>query len=127
MTVINLKKRPSLGWAQRAARIGIRRSRALGFVSVAMVGRFGGRGLSNIASRAVSGSGRLAIAKVNCDMARAEAKRILAEVALGRDPQCDREAERQNSTRTLIAAINAYLDVKQMQFERGQYRKASLP
>ena len=65
--------------------------------------------------------------KVNCDMARAEAKRILAEVALGRDPQCDREAERQNSTRTLIAAINAYLDVKQMQFERGQYRKASLP
>jgi len=63
-------------------------------------------------------------AKITADKARAEATRVLAEVALGRDPQSEREAQR--SAKTLIAVATAYLDMKEMQVERGQYRAASL-
>jgi integrase len=65
------------------------------------------------------------LAKLTAEQARAEATRVLAKVQLGQDPQAEREAERQN-TRTLISCANAYLDMKQLQNERGQYRANSL-
>jgi integrase len=65
------------------------------------------------------------LAKITAEEARAEAKRILAKVQLGQDPQAERQAERLN-TRTFLAAANAYLDAKQLQVERGQYRANSL-
>lgn len=64
--------------------------------------------------------------KLTAEQARAEAKRVLAEVELGRDPQSEREAQRQNSAKTLIATVNVYLGMKEMRVERGEYRAASL-
>ena len=64
--------------------------------------------------------------KLTADQARARATADLAKVVLGQDPQSERDAQRQNSAKTLIATANAYLDLKQMRVERDQYRPASL-
>jgi integrase len=62
---------------------------------------------------------------VNADKARDKATKVLAAVVLGGDPQTEREAERLNGSRTLIATANAYLEMKALQVERGQYRASS--
>jgi integrase len=62
---------------------------------------------------------------VNADQARAKAKTELAKVALGHDPQAEKAAERANTSRTLIAIANEYLEMKALEMERGKYRASS--
>jgi integrase len=57
--------------------------------------------------------------------ARAQAEEELAKSALGQDPRGEREAERRKGSRTLIATANAYLEMKALQVERGEYRASS--
>ena len=62
---------------------------------------------------------------IKADQAREKARKVLAAVVLGGDPQTEREAERLNGSRTLIATANAYLEMKALQVERGEYRASS--
>jgi integrase len=63
---------------------------------------------------------------INADQARKKAKTVLANVHLGQDPQSEKEAERANSSRTLRAVAEQYLEMKALEVERGQYRASSL-
>jgi integrase len=63
--------------------------------------------------------------KVACEQARTQAKQELAEVTIGRDPKGEREAERQKGTRTLRVVANEYLQMKELQVQRGEYRASS--
>jgi integrase len=62
---------------------------------------------------------------IKAEKAREKAQKVLAAVVLGDDPQTEREAERLNGSRALIATANAYLEMKALQVERGQYRASS--
>jgi integrase len=66
-----------------------------------------------------------AFEKVTAEAARLRAKQELAEVTMGRDPRGEQETERQKGSRTLIAAANAYLEMKELQVQRGEYRASS--
>jgi len=62
---------------------------------------------------------------VTADQARKQAQTILAKVHLGTDPQSEREAERANGSRTLRAVANQYLEMKELQVERNEFRASS--
>jgi integrase len=63
--------------------------------------------------------------KVTAEQARTQAKQELAEVTIGRDPKGERETERQKGSRTLIATANAFLEMKELEMQRGEYRASS--
>jgi hypothetical protein len=63
--------------------------------------------------------------KLNPDQARQAAKKVLAAVTLGRDPQAEKETERANGSRTLRAVANAYLEMKELQVQRNEFRASS--
>ena len=62
---------------------------------------------------------------VSADAARKKAKTVLAKVHLGADPQSEKEAERANGSRTFRAVANQYLEMKELEVQRGQYRASS--
>ena len=62
---------------------------------------------------------------IKADQAREKARKVLAAVVLGDDPQAEREAERLNGSRTLRSVADAYLETKALQVERGEYRANS--
>ena len=62
---------------------------------------------------------------VSADQARKQARTVLAKVHLGEDPQSEKEAERTNGSRTLRAVANQYLEMKELEVQRGQYRASS--
>jgi integrase len=64
-------------------------------------------------------------AKLNADQARQAAKKALAAITLGRDPQAERETERANGSRTLRSVATEFLEMKALQVERGEYRASS--
>ena len=63
---------------------------------------------------------------INADQARKRAKTVLANVHLGADPQAEKEAERANGSRTLRSVADQYLEMKELEMQRGQYRASSL-
>jgi integrase len=67
-----------------------------------------------------------AVEKLTPVEARAAARKLLARVALGHDPQGEREAERARSARTFRSAIEAYLAVKQGELRPASYRTRKL-
>jgi hypothetical protein len=62
---------------------------------------------------------------INADQARKKAKTVLAKAHLGEDPQSEKEAERANGSCTLRAVAGQYLEMKELEVERGQYRASS--
>jgi integrase len=64
-------------------------------------------------------------AKVNANAAREQAKDILAKVQLGQDPQAEKEAERARGSHTLRSVAAEYLEMKELQVRRGEYRASS--
>src|SRR5215471_11722898 len=63
---------------------------------------------------------------INADQARKKAKTVLANVHLGADPQAEKEAERAKGSRTLRSVADQYLEMKELEMQRGQYRASSL-
>jgi integrase len=68
---------------------------------------------------------RIGGAELNADQARKEAKKVLAAITLGRDPQAEKQAERVNGSRTLRAVASEYLQMKELQVQRKEYRVSS--
>jgi integrase len=64
--------------------------------------------------------------KVSLGEARAEARKILARVALGYDPQGEREVKREEATRTVSSVIATYLAAKKLELRPTSYRLADL-
>jgi integrase len=64
-------------------------------------------------------------AKLTPDQARQAAKRVLAAVTLGRDPLSEKEDDRANTSRTLRAIATEYLQMKELQVQRDEYRASS--
>jgi integrase len=62
---------------------------------------------------------------VAAKQAREKAKTVLANVHLGQDPQSDREADRANGSRTFRATANEYLEMKDLEMQRGKYSPKS--
>jgi integrase len=65
-------------------------------------------------------------AKLNADQARQAARKALAAVTLGRDPQAEKEAERVNSSRTLRSVATEYLEMKQPKLRPASFRVTRL-
>lgn len=63
-----------------------------------------------------------AVEKLSPAQARDAARRILSRVALGQDPQGEREAQRAQEARTFRAAVEAYLAAKQPALRPVSYR-----
>jgi integrase len=64
-------------------------------------------------------------AKLKADEARKAATKALAAITLGQDPQADKEAERASGSRTLRAIAGEYLEMKELQVQRNEYRASS--
>lgn len=64
--------------------------------------------------------------KVSALDARKAAKKILAAVALGGDPQGDKARSRQEAAHTVRATVDAYLDAKRSQLRPASYRVTRL-
>jgi integrase len=62
---------------------------------------------------------------VTADQAREKAKTVRAKVHLGEDPQAEKEGARANGSRTLRTVANQYLEMKELEVQRGQYRASS--
>ena len=62
---------------------------------------------------------------VTADQARKKAQTILAKVHLGEDPQSEKEKERASGSRTLRTVANQYLEMKELEVQRGEYRASS--
>jgi len=58
--------------------------------------------------------------------ARAAARKVLANVALGGDPQSDKEAKRQAATRTFRSVVQAYLDARERELRPSSLRVTKL-
>jgi integrase len=67
-----------------------------------------------------------AVEKLTPVEARAAARKILARVALGHDPQGEREAERARSVRTFRSAVEIYLAAKQGELRPTSFRTSKL-
>jgi integrase len=57
--------------------------------------------------------------------ARVKAKKELARVQLGQDPQADKEQQRLSAARTLLATAKDYLAIKEHEVSKGEYRASS--
>jgi integrase len=66
------------------------------------------------------------VEKVTPGEARDQARKILARVELGGDPQGDKAAARLQATRTLRSVIDAYLEFKRPQLRPGSFRVTKL-
>jgi integrase len=64
--------------------------------------------------------------KVTPAQAREAARKVLAKVALGHDPQAEKEAKRQQAARTVRSVIASYLDAKQSELRPTSHRIAKL-
>ena len=63
---------------------------------------------------------------LDADQARAQAKRILGAVALGRDPQAERESARLKQVHTLKSVAETYLDDRKGDLRPASYRVTEL-
>jgi integrase len=63
---------------------------------------------------------------LGADAARAEARRILGAVALGRDPQAERESARLKHVHTLKSMAEGYLEARQDDLRPASYRVTKL-
>jgi integrase len=63
---------------------------------------------------------------ITADQARKKAQTLLAKARLGEDPQSEKEAERANGSRTLRAVAGQYLEMKELEMQRGSYAASSL-
>jgi integrase len=63
---------------------------------------------------------------LNPEQAKAAAKKILAKVALGHDPQAEKVAKRQQAVRTFRSVVEAYLAAKQPELRPTSYRITKL-
>jgi integrase len=66
------------------------------------------------------------IEKVAPAQAREAARKVLARVALGHDPQAEKEAKRQQAGRTVRSVIDSYLDAKQGELRPTSHRITKL-
>ena len=64
--------------------------------------------------------------KLTLGQAREAARKLLAKVALGHDPQAEREAKRQQQARTFKSVVADYLDAKQPQLRQASFRVSRL-
>jgi integrase len=64
--------------------------------------------------------------KVDARQAREAARKILARVELGHDPQAEREAKRQQSAHTFRTTVAAYLDARQPALRPASFRVTKL-
>jgi integrase len=64
--------------------------------------------------------------KLTAEQARTAAKLTLAKVALGEDPQGEKQAQRLSAARTLRSVADDYLALKQSMLRPGSYRMARL-
>jgi integrase len=60
--------------------------------------------------------------KITPTQARDAARKILARVALGHDPQGEKQAKRQQAARTFRAVVADYLEAKQPELRPGSFR-----
>jgi integrase len=63
---------------------------------------------------------------INADEARKEARKKLAKVTLGHDPQAEKGEERRTASRTLRSVAAEYLEMKELAVGEGAYRASSL-
>jgi integrase len=63
---------------------------------------------------------------LDADQARAQAKRILGAVALGRDPQAERESARLKQVHTLKSVAETYLEDRKHELRPASYRVTKL-
>jgi integrase len=66
------------------------------------------------------------IEKVTPAQAREAARKVLAKVALGHDPQAEKEAKRRQAAHTVHSTIDVYLDAKQGVLRPASYRVTKL-
>jgi integrase len=66
------------------------------------------------------------IEKVTPTQAREAARKVLAKVALGHDPQAEKEAKRQQAARTVRSVIDSYLDAKRPELRPTSHRITKL-
>jgi integrase len=64
--------------------------------------------------------------KLTAPQAREAARKILARVALGRDPQAEKAAERVRAERTFSKVVDAYLAARQSELRPASFRVARL-
>ena len=64
--------------------------------------------------------------KLTLSQAREAARKVLAKVALGHDPQGEREAKRQAQARTFKAVVADYLQAKQPELRPASFRVSKL-
>jgi integrase len=64
--------------------------------------------------------------KLTPTQAREAARKLLARVALGHDPQAEREAKRQQAARTFRSTVDAYLATKQLELRPESFRVTRL-
>jgi integrase len=64
--------------------------------------------------------------KITAAQAREAARKTLARVELGHDPQAEKEAHRQQAAQTFRSLVPVYLDAKQPELRPGSYRIAKL-
>jgi hypothetical protein len=67
-----------------------------------------------------------AVDKISPTQARDAARKILARVELGGDPQAEKEAKRRQATRTVRSAVASYLDAKQPELRPESFRVTRL-
>ena len=60
--------------------------------------------------------------KITPTQARDAARKILARVELGHDPQAEKAARRRQATRTVRAVVESYLDARQPELRPGSLR-----
>jgi integrase len=64
--------------------------------------------------------------KITSAQARDAARKVLARVELGHDPQAERQAKRQQEARTVRSVVDAYLDAKQTELRPESFRVTKL-
>ena len=64
--------------------------------------------------------------KITPTQARDAARKLLARVELGEDPQAEKEARRQQVTHTVRSVVASYLDAKQSELRPESFRVAKL-
>jgi integrase len=66
------------------------------------------------------------VEKVTPAQAREAARKVLAKVALGHDPQAEKEAKRRQAAHTVRSTVDTYLAVKQRELRRASFRVTKL-
>ena len=106
-------------WDDELPKFGLRLRRGGGRIIKTWVVQYRVKGKTQ---KATFGDARV----VSPSQARTAARKHLAEVALGADPQAERTAKRQAAKLTFAKVVEAYLKDCEPRFRRGSFKKAKL-